>query len=265
VGRVIKEVGAGEAEADEDDEGNGGSEGEEGSEGEMTVEEFKRMIMEDGESEGSESGSESEGSDSETSEDEDSGESDESLDGNEFRLKGELGDEEDGDLSDEDEEDGDVEVEEGDEDDSEDEERELDEDNEIMDGDSRSASDEEVLAIDGMDDEAPGNDNTDDEAPGVDEDDETARFGAGPSRRRSRKTHPTLDDTFFSIDDFNRLTEEAEAGRVSAGRLGGDEDDEEELADVGSMMLQGGDQEDCESLECTLQETCADAHSRHVR
>lgn len=34
-------------------------------------------------------------------------------------------------------------------------------------------------------------------------------------------SHPTLDDQFFSIDAFNRFTEEAEATSTSSGSLGG--------------------------------------------
>ncbi|PWN18642.1 hypothetical protein BCV69DRAFT_273615 [Microstroma glucosiphilum] len=50
---------------------------------------------------------------------------------------------------------------------------------------------------------------------------------AGPSRRKGPR-HPTLDDEFFSIDDFNRQTEEDERREIfkEAGE-GGDSDDEE--------------------------------------
>ncbi|EJU03100.1 Mpp10 protein [Dacryopinax primogenitus] len=43
---------------------------------------------------------------------------------------------------------------------------------------------------------------------------------------RKRPKHPTLDDDFFSIDDFNRETEAMEARTRSAGRLGDDEEEE---------------------------------------
>lgn len=56
--------------------------------------------------------------------------------------------------------------------------------------------------------------------------------------------HPTLDDQFFSIDDFNRITEEQEAGKASLGKLGsskkgGDDDDEEDIRlddDIGDLL-----------------------------
>jgi U3 small nucleolar RNA-associated protein MPP10 len=50
-----------------------------------------------------------------------------------------------------------------------------------------------------------------------------------------------LDDQFFSIDEFNRMTEEQEATRVTSGRLGGDEDEEADLDDVGHLFLEEGD------------------------
>ncbi len=40
--------------------------------------------------------------------------------------------------------------------------------------------------------------------------------------------HPTLDDDFFSIDDFNRETEEMESRHRSKGSLSRDDDDEED-------------------------------------
>ncbi|KAG0708918.1 Mpp10 protein [Suillus ampliporus] len=52
---------------------------------------------------------------------------------------------------------------------------------------------------------------------------------AKPSiKRAAAKTpNPDLDDNFFSLDAFNRETEEAEAGAVSHGRLGRDPDEDE--------------------------------------
>lgn len=44
----------------------------------------------------------------------------------------------------------------------------------------------------------------------------------------TRPRHPTLDDAFFSIDEFNRLTEELEANNRSRGGLASDEDEEDE-------------------------------------
>lgn len=103
-----------------------------------------------------------------------------------------------------------------------------------------SASDDEM---DGTDDEAEGDEEEDDEesASGF----QTRRgpqlvlpisfdsshladhtFLAMPCR------HPTLDDAFFSIDDFNRITEEQEAGKSSFGKLGGGKDDDDEDDDI---------------------------------
>ncbi len=59
-------------------------------------------------------------------------------------------------------------------------------------------------------------------------------------------SHPTLDDEFFSIDAFNRLTEESEATLLSGGALGkprgggeDDEDDEQDDADDLAGLLSG--------------------------
>ncbi|WVO14641.1 hypothetical protein L204_102278 [Cryptococcus depauperatus] len=57
------------------------------------------------------------------------------------------------------------------------------------------------------------------------------------STNRSKNRHPTLDDDFFSIDDFNRHTEELEAGRLSSGRLSGMEEEDEDNIDLGSIWL----------------------------
>jgi U3 small nucleolar RNA-associated protein MPP10 len=52
---------------------------------------------------------------------------------------------------------------------------------------------------------------------------------AKPSARRTAAKRPSsdLDDDFFSLDAFNRETEEAEATAVSRGRLGRDSDSDE--------------------------------------
>lgn len=58
----------------------------------------------------------------------------------------------------------------------------------------------------------------------------------------SRHRHPTLDDQFFSIDDFNRITEEQEAGKASLGKLGsskGEDDDDDDIRlddDIGDLL-----------------------------
>lgn len=51
-----------------------------------------------------------------------------------------------------------------------------------------------------------------------------------PRQLRSRNRHPTLDDHFFSIVDFNKEIEAAEAQSKSRGRL--DEDSDEESIDL---------------------------------
>ena len=202
---------------------------EDGSEGSMTEEEFREMLAEEGldnltEEEIAEMMQDAEDSDEGSEDDE--------------------GDSEDG--SDEDEEDD-----EDDEDDDEDEGLSMSgsEDDEVMfeDGTKIGGSDEDD------DDDLEGDEGEDDEDESMLEDDEgledledsgedasededeSGPSRAGPSKRRQ---HPELDDQFFSIDDFNRQTEEAEAAQVGTGRL--DEDEEEELdEDVGNLMLGG--------------------------
>lgn len=51
---------------------------------------------------------------------------------------------------------------------------------------------------------------------------------AGPSRRKGPR-HPTLDDEFFSIDDFNRQTEEDERREIFKEAGEGEGSDDEEL------------------------------------
>lgn len=82
---------------------------------------------------------------------------------------------------------------------------EEDEDAEMDDSDLRESDEDALENEDEEDDDEMDNDES---------------MQAGPSRR-SRPSHPTLDDNFFSIDDFNRFTEQAEAGNVSSGKLGG--------------------------------------------
>ncbi|WVW82714.1 hypothetical protein I302_104725 [Kwoniella bestiolae CBS 10118] len=234
--KVIKEVGGSTNNMEEEDAlQDMESDGEEGSDEDMSIEEFRQMLIESGETQAAE------------------------MDEDELR---ELMDDLDEDDSDEDEdsEDEDSEDEEGikfgDEDEeeisgSEDHAEEEDEEDDL------EGSEEEDVEMDEFDldeeedgeDEDGEEDEEEEEDEGEDEDEEeddsSALFGAGPSRARGKKAHPTLDDDFFSIDDFNRQTEELEAGRLTSGRLGGDEDDEEELQDVGGMMLSGaGDDEE---------------------
>lgn len=194
-------------EDDDDDDEENDSE-EMGSDEEMSIEEWNRMMAEGGYEEGdSESGSDEEDLE-EGSEDED--ETVEFEDGTK--------------IGDSDEEMGSDEEDEEDDEDEEDE----DEDDEDDEGGSEEEDEDE-------DDEEDAN-------PDVDMDDEDGLFPpAGPSKRKKAK-HPVLDDDFFSIDEFNRMTEEQEAERVTSGRLGGDEEDEEpELDDFSSMFLSAND------------------------
>ena len=242
---VVKEVGPGEQpemdqkdRREEDEDSDEDEDEEDGSDEDMSVEEFKRMMMEEGIDEDMDSDEEdddgvifNDASDSED-EDEGGGENDldfDSLDG----LNDDEEDDEKGDSEDEEEEsvgaDGDV---------DDDEEDVTDDEEDVTDDEEDVTDDEED------DDEADVNLGASED----EEDDQAALFSndsPGPSRK---SRHPTLDDEFFSIDDFNRLTEEAEAGRLSSGRLGGQEDeDEDDLGDAGTMMLQGaGEEDECE-------------------
>lgn len=120
------------------------------------------------------------------------------------------------------------------------------------DDDLEVGSDEgsEDVSEEGEDDDEGDEDDEEDEdaASGSDvdmDDGNDDQYAAGPSK--PRKMHSTLDDQFFSIDEFNRLTEEQEAGRVTSGALGGDEDEDAELEDVGQMFLEEGDDDAGES------------------
>jgi U3 small nucleolar RNA-associated protein MPP10 len=116
------------------------------------------------------------------------------------------------------------------------------------DGEIRWNSDEEMGSEEGSgeEDEEEGSDDDDEEEgsdAGSDEGSASAESddGYAPGPSKPRKKHATLDDSFFSIDEFNRLTEEQEAGRVTSGALGGDEDEDAELDDMGHMFLEEGD------------------------
>ncbi|KAL1411001.1 U3 snoRNP protein [Vanrija albida] len=200
--KIAKEVGSGDQE-DEDAEDDDESEIEDDdSQEEMSVEEWNRMMAEEGYEEG-ESASEDEGS--EDDDDEELG-SDASLDFEDDEGVS-LGEDEEG--------------EEGEEDEEDEEDDEEDEDEEDEDGAADSDANPDV-DMDGSDDDA---------------------VAAGPSKPRKKAKHSTLDDEFFSIDDFNRWTEEQEATHVTGGHLGGDDDEEAELDDIGGMFLEEGDED----------------------
>lgn len=222
---VMREVGPGEVGNDDEEAIIRPEESDSDSEGSMDEEDFRQYCLENGmdpdEFEAME-GSD----DSEDSEDYD----------DEVVWKDEMdSDEEDSDEEDSDEDGDDIEL------DSEDEEDDNDElDVEI------SGDDEDDLLDEEEDEEQDGDVTMASTAEEEGDDDVEALFGrAGPSRR---PRHPTLDDEFFSIDEFNRLTEEAEAGRLSGGKLGGDEDeDDNEFGDIGELMLRGAEDADSTS------------------
>lgn len=250
---AVKSIDDSNGNAEEDFEGNPGSDD---SDEDMTLEEFREMLKEAGyddvdsmsEEELIEMRNEMEGGEDAMSLEEfremlkESGEDVDDMTEEELMERmdefegGESDDSEEADSSsDEDEDDEEEKDEEGNEVASA---SEGDDEEEVSVGDNEEEEDE--------DEEDAEDDGVQVEDQGHSEDDDTsALFGsaAGPSKPRKGR-HPTLDDDFFSIDEFNRLTEEAEAGRLTSGRLGGDEDDEEELGDVGALMLGGaGDDE----------------------
>jgi U3 small nucleolar RNA-associated protein MPP10 len=230
--KVQKDKGLGGG--DEDEEGESDDEDDESDEDdlsddengeEMTEEEFRRMMMEGGDSEdgsGSEDGvnffDDAEMDDDEDSEDDEKDEVDVSDDDDEedsivSEIEGQvdLGEygEEESDEEDEDRVGEEEEVDENEEADLDQDGSEMDEDMEDVDATPDDEVEDDLLPI------------------------------AGPSRTKRR--HPTLDDDFFSIDQFNQQTELLEAGRVTSGVLAGDEDGEE-LEDLGVEMLQKGDE-----------------------
>ncbi|OCF32032.1 U3 small nucleolar RNA-associated protein MPP10 [Kwoniella heveanensis BCC8398] len=241
ISKTVKEVGAGEGNADNDDEDAEGGEDEddeEESDEEMSVEEFRQMLIESGE-EGVEDLDDGEiralmedtDSDEDSDEDEDEDDEDGGVKFNSDSEEDELdvgSDEEDGDENE----------------DGEDLDGELGSDDEMNLGEDEEEEDEEEEEEEEDDGEDADLGADDDE----EDDDATDLFaGAGPSKPQAkgkRRAHPTLDDQFFSIDEFNRQTEEAEAGRLTSGRLGGDEGEDEDMEDVGAMMLNGAGDDD---------------------
>ncbi|CDZ97200.1 U3 small nucleolar ribonucleoprotein (snoRNP) subunit-Mpp10p [Phaffia rhodozyma] len=119
---------------------------------------------------------------------------------------------------------------------------EEDEDSEEVEEDGEEQGEEDMFDeedMEGLED--------DDEEEEEDEDDDTHKRiqdldEPGYARASRKRQHPSLDDEFFSIDDFNRETEELEAFEVSAGKLGGDDDDDEDEEDDDDdlMGLSGG-------------------------
>ncbi|KAL7424270.1 U3 snoRNP protein [Cryptotrichosporon argae] len=234
---VLKAVGAesvaGGAAQDEEGEEVASEEADEeyeedGSDEEMSVEDWERMMADQGYEEGdSASGSEDGDDASEDDDEEDDENEDVEMDGSDDL---ELGDGSEGSA---------------DVDGSDEDEDELDDADDQVDGSvsglDHGASDDASAA--GSDDAASASDASDGDGDG-----DAPSASAGPSRKR----HPTLDDGFFSIDAFNRLTEEQEAGRVSGGGLGADDDDADDLGDLGALMLEEAGEDDGESGVATM-------------
>ncbi|KAG9103460.1 hypothetical protein FRC06_010657 [Ceratobasidium sp. 370] len=122
---------------------------------------------------------------------------------------------------------------------SDDDEDEDEEEGEDGDEDDEIVSDGESLLGDTTMELSRGDDRSESSEDGDEADEEiTGGYLDGldldrevnPQRAAKRRAHPTLDDDFFSIDDFNRETEALEAQSRSSGAL--DDDDEEEDEDV---------------------------------
>ncbi|EIW66341.1 hypothetical protein TREMEDRAFT_45806 [Tremella mesenterica DSM 1558] len=172
------------------------------------------------------------------------------------RFETDDGSEDDDDEGEDDEYDEDEDEEEEDDEDEDDEnveeEDDMDgeDDNDDIDGEDEEAEDEVMSTrkkigrgrkvklgpeeSDGGTDE----DSQDDEEEEDDDDEDDMGEDDDKPRNKNTRSHPTLDDDFFSISNFNNQTRAMEAEYTSHGALGGDEDDEE-LADMGDLMLNG--------------------------
>lgn len=76
---------------------------------------------------------------------------------------------------------------------------------------------------------------------------ETSSFNC--SNAPSYRSHPTLDDSFFSIDAFNRETEELEALDVTSGNLGASSDEDALEEDDNDDPEQDDDDDDEMDME----------------
>ena len=248
VGELVGEEVGSENEGGDDDSDE--STDEIGSDEGMTEEEFNRMLVDSEDSGDSSEGREGiegiEGDEgSEGSETSESDQSEGSMDENEFQLLDDLNDKRIAESVDNDEDDD---LDRGHGKDEEDEGPDnADEEDGLVQDETRGrrprllGSDEEDLAGTPTSDDELRERIEDGSPNGFEVDNRKAYTDVGSARR---KRHPVLDDEFFSIDDFNRLTEESEAKRLTTGRLGGSEDDEEELEDTGTMLLQNGDEQE---------------------
>ncbi|KZT60316.1 Mpp10 protein, partial [Calocera cornea HHB12733] len=147
-----------------------------------------------------------------------------------------------------------------DDDDDEDEDDEDDEDPSLTEDETEEDDEEEEDGADpeegygqeGIED-LHDHDDSDSEQDDIDMDAPGSR-ALKPSLR-SRPRHPTLDDGFFSIDDFNRETEAMEARLQGVGSLRVDgEDEEEEDEDVDLFGAVDEEEEAAEEAEPTYRE-----------
>lgn len=156
--------------------------------------------------------------------------------------------------SDEDEKKGDLEGEDADMADMDDaEEEDESEDEEDEDEDEDEEDEEESSEDDGIDEDLGEGvmslrDPSDEESSDIDLD-KTPRLSVSGGKRiriKPRKGgHPVLDDGFFDLAAFNAESEEAEARKVSKGRLGEDSDEEDEdEEDIDYFRSVDGDDED---------------------
>ncbi|QRW22100.1 U3 small nucleolar ribonucleoprotein mpp10 [Rhizoctonia solani] len=153
----------------------------------------------------------------------------------------ELGEDEDEDMS-------------GLSDEDEDEEEEEEDDDEYESDDGESLLGDTTMELsrteDHSDSGSDDGDNDDDEAPDGDQIDHGYLHNIdldraqNPQKVAQRRAHPTLDDTFFSIDDFNRETEALEAQNRSSGALNDDDDDGEEDGEDVDLFMNVQDIED---------------------
>ncbi|CAE6338770.1 unnamed protein product [Rhizoctonia solani] len=163
----------------------------------------------------------------------------------------ELGEEDEGmsGLSDEDEEDEDEDEDEG-------EDEGGDEDEEYESDDGESVLGDTTMELSRTEDHSDLDLDSDSEDAEEAQDDEEVGHdylrnidldrAQNPQKVAQRRAHPTLDDAFFSIDDFNRETEALEAQNRSSGALNEDDEDEDD-EDVDLFM-------DVQDIEDTPQE-----------
>ncbi|KAG8740904.1 hypothetical protein FRC10_003563 [Ceratobasidium sp. 414] len=137
-------------------------------------------------------------------------------------------------------------------DDDDDEEEEDDDDDEVVSDGGESHLGDTTMELSRGEDH-PESSEDEDEVNG-DEEDKGIAGGyldgldldreANPQRVAKRRAHPTLDDDFFSIDDFNRETEALEAQSRSSGALNDDDEEEDEDVDLFTTVEDIDDEDD---------------------